>query len=136
MRSWLLCQAPGFYLHVFRVCLVSAQSAGLLDIPIIAQEVALNFTLDMAQKAMYGLIEPYDIRAAVVLTLLGEMPAYYLYYSCMNVPNLLLSVFSLGAVFLAAQAASSHLFKTSQVPKASAASDESSGGSISKRKVE
>ena len=131
---WLSSQALGFYLNLYRLCLVYAQVAGFLAVPTIAMDVAMNFRLDLAQKAMYGLIEPYNIKAALVLTLLGELPAYLLYYSCMNVSNLFVSAFGLSAVFLGTQAAASmYLFAqpTTLVPNSLSMENQMNGDASS-----
>ena len=108
---WICCsQNAGFYIHIYRMSLMLLEGLGILTIPAVARDCAFNIILDMVTRAMFGLCEPYDLRAVVIISLLADLPILCLFYSRMQVPNVLLSVASSWLSFVSMQAAMSFMF--------------------------
>ena len=107
---WICSQNAGFYIHIYRMSLMLLEGLGILTIPAVARDCAFNIILDMVTRAMFGLCEPYDLRAVVIISLLADLPILCLFYSRMQVPNVMLSVASSWLSFVSMQAAMSFMF--------------------------
>jgi hypothetical protein len=90
-----------------------------MEIPIVALQLVSNPTsipLDIAQKAMYGLCEPFDPWVAVPLAFIVDFPAYFLFYRrlSMYMPNPLWSSFVQSVVFATAIVAAALISRSSR----------------------
>ena len=107
---WISSQNAGFYLNIYRTSIMLCEGLGILCLPTVAYSVASNLVLDLVQRALYGLCEPYDLRTVICFSLFADLPALYLYYSRMQVPYVLLSVAGQFLSFISMQAAMSFFF--------------------------
>ena len=83
-----------------------------MEIPIIALETVSNPALDLAQKAIHALCEPFDPWVAVPLAFLVDFPTFYLFYRRVSfIPSPLWSSISQSAMFAALQVVLAFIYR-------------------------